>query len=56
MPECVECDTEVELDEPRQCYFTGRGPCGDCRDPRTNRPMNCFAPVLCEEHYVDAVG
>ncbi len=46
---CKECDAEVELDEPQQCYFTGRGPCGDCRDPRTNQSMNCFHPVLCED-------
>jgi hypothetical protein len=46
---CAECDAELELDEPQTCYFTGRGPCGDCRDPRTNQPMNCFHPVTCED-------
>lgn len=43
---CKECETPVDLDEPRQCYYTGRGPCGDCE-------MNCFRPVLCPTH--DAV-
>ena len=52
---CSECDAEVELDEPQQCYFTGRGPCGDCRDPRTNKPMNCFHPVLCDDCLAEAV-
>lgn len=45
---CGECDAELEIDEPQTCYFTGAGPCGDCRNPRTNQPMNCFRPMLCE--------
>ena len=49
---CAECDAELEPDEPQTCYFTGRGPCGDCRDPRTNQPPypgGCFHPVLCDD-------
>ena len=45
---CAECDAEVEVDEPDTCYYTGRGPCGDCRNPKTNQPLNCFTPTLCD--------
>lgn len=49
---CPGCDAELEPDEPQTCYFTGGGHCGDCRDPRTNKPPyegGCFKPRLCEE-------
>ena len=49
---CFECDREIEIDEPQTCYFTGGGPCGDCRDPRTNKPPyegGCFRPLLCDD-------
>lgn len=49
---CTECDAEVKLDEPQTCYFTGRGPCGDCRDPQTGQPPyagGCFKPLLCDD-------
>lgn len=49
---CVDCDEKLEpLDEPQTCYFTGQGPCGDCRDPRTGKPPyegGCFRPRLCK--------
>jgi hypothetical protein len=48
---CFECDRELELDEPQTCYFTGRGPCGDCHDPRTGKPPyegGCFGPIWCD--------
>jgi hypothetical protein len=49
---CAECDRLIEVDEPQTCYFTGGGPCGDCRDPRTNKPPmtgGCFRPMKCVE-------
>jgi hypothetical protein len=36
-------------DEPQTCYYTGRGPCGDCFNPQTKLPMNCFAPLIAED-------
>ena len=42
---CDNCERPMVIDdEPPNCYFTGRGHCGDCRDPRTNRELNCFTP------------
>lgn len=50
---CAECDAELEPDEPPTCYFTGlTHSCGDCRDPRTNKPPypgGCFRPLLCDD-------
>lgn len=45
---CKECDAEIELDEPQQCYYTGRGNCGDC-------DMNCFHPILCDDCKAETV-
>lgn len=28
--------------EPRTCYYTGQGHCGDCRDVETSAPLGCF--------------
>lgn len=39
--ECGMCADHCEC-EPATCYYTGRGPCGDCRNVNTNQPMNCF--------------
>jgi len=55
---CAECDRLIEVDCPNTCYFTGGGPCGDCRDPRTNKPPypgGCFRPLLCVECARDTV-
>ena len=52
---CAECDAELELDEPPNCYFTGQTrSCGDCYDPRTKTRLHCFAPRLCEQCELDA--
>lgn len=59
MVTCGECDREIEVDEPQTCYFTGGGPCGDCRDPRTNEPPypgGCFRPMLCNECALEIRG
>ena len=56
---CSECDREIVIDdEPPNCYFTGRGPCGDCRDPRTNKPLDCFKATdwLCSECFEAETG
>jgi len=39
---CSECDVVIDLDEPQQCYYTGRGNCGDC-------DKSCFGPLYCED-------
>lgn len=36
-------------DEPQTCYYTGRDHCGDCFNPFTKLPMNCFTPQPIEE-------
>ena len=50
---CAECDREIEIDEPNTCYYSGlTSPCGDCRDPKTNKPPmkgGCFRPMKCVE-------
>ena len=57
---CAECDREIEIDEPNNCYYTGQtSPCGDCRDPKTNKPpmgRECFAPYLCKECSLELRG
>jgi hypothetical protein len=51
--ECAECEREIIVDEPQTCFYTGlQRSCGDCRDPKTNRPPvtgGCFGPRLCTD-------
>jgi len=37
---CAECDAEVDVDEPPQCYYTGRHCAGGC-DCGTSYVIKC---------------